>query len=113
MEMVSFDNRCQSRPLPGNPRINRMELLRENRLYISAEDPIGLHRSVRDGVVMSCPSAKPEPLVGSQPFCCSGPRTAAAAVVRGDPASDGGVAGSTDRGGISVECGSGLPGDQP
>jgi hypothetical protein len=43
-------------------------------------------------------------------FCCSGPRTAAAAVVRGDPASDGGVAGPTDRGGISVERGSGLSG---
>ena len=43
-------------------------------------------------------------------FYCSGTRTATVAVVCGDPASDGGVAGPTDRGGISVEHGAGLSG---
>jgi hypothetical protein len=33
-----------SEPLPSNPRIHRMALLRENHFYVSAEDPIGLHR---------------------------------------------------------------------
>jgi hypothetical protein len=43
-------------------------------------------------------------------FICCGPQKVAAAVVCGDPASDGGAAGATDCGGISVDHGSGLYG---
>ena len=98
-ELLKLGSRSQSRPFQIHDQASRAAIA--NLADIPAQ-PCGCYRRDR-----SLRGSNPNLRV---PICRSRRRSrpAAAALVRGDPIPDGGVAGPTDRGGISVGYGADL-----